>query len=194
MWLSLLLVFVPVSLVLAYVVAAPGLWVFATAILAIVPLANSIRHATEELAKCTGSTVGGLLNVTFGNVPELVLSLFVLAGAHPEVVKGQITGAIIGNGLLGLGLAIIAGTWGRERQTFSMDQAGLLSSLLILSTIALLVPAMFEHTEARPVCATPGSEAIREQLSLGVAIVLIGVYLANLLYTLVTHRDVLRGP
>jgi Ca2+:H+ antiporter len=184
-----LLVFVPVSLVLAWVVHAPPLAVFATASLAIVPLAAGTQRATEELAKCAGPAIGGLLNVTFGNVPELVIALFVLGAGKPEVVKGQITGAIIGNGLLGLGLAIVAGTWRRHRQTFNQDQAGLLTSLLFLCMIALLVPAMFTYSQHH-VTERPIAETARSHLSVAVSIVLIGVYAANVLYTLVTHRDI----
>jgi Ca2+:H+ antiporter len=163
--------------------------VFATASLAIVPLAAGTQRATEELAKCAGPAIGGLLNVTFGNVPELVLALFVLAAGKPDVVKGQITGAIIGNGLLGLGLAIVAGTWRRHRQTFNQDQAGLLTSLLFLCMVALLVPAMFDYSQREPL-APPVAATARLHLSLAVSVVLIGVYGANLLYTLVTHRDI----
>ena len=130
-----------------------------------------------------------MLNVTFGNTAELVLALFVLSTGETAVVKGQITGSIIGNSLLGLGLAIIAGSWGRERQTFKRERGGLLSSLLILVTIALLVPALFDYTE-RGLYSKADVGLLNERLSLGVAGVLIAVYIANLLYTLVTHRDV----
>ncbi len=188
-----LLAFVPVSLILAWVVEAPALAVFATASIAIVPLAAGTQRATEELAKCAGPAIGGLLNVTFGNVPELVLALFVLAAGKPEVVKGQITGAIIGNGLLGLGLAIVAGTWRRARQTFNQEQAGLLTSLLFLCMVALLVPAMFDYSQRVPLMQ-PVAVTARAHLSLAVSVVLIGVYAANLLYTLVTHRDIFADP
>jgi Ca2+:H+ antiporter len=130
-----------------------------------------------------------LLNVTFGNAAELILALFVLASGHSQVVKAQITGSMIGNSLLGLGLAIVVGSWGRQKQTFRQERAGLLSSLLIISTIALLLPALFDYTE-RGVLRSPQAHHLDEKLSLGVAVVLIAVYLANLAYTLVTHNDV----
>ena len=114
-----LLLLIPLSLILRYAVHASPLWVFAVAALAIVPLAEWIRRATDQIARVAGSAIGGLLNVTFGNVAELILALFVLSAGRPDVVKGQITGSFIGNGLLGLGLAIIVGSWGRTRQTFS---------------------------------------------------------------------------
>ncbi len=181
------LALVPVSLVLTHVANAPAALSFAAAVLAIVPLAEWIRRATEQLARLTGPAVGGLLNVSFGNAAELILGLSVLADGHADVVKGQLTGAIIGNGLLGLGLAVVVGTWGRHRLTFSREQAGLLSSLLILSVIALVVPALFDYTE-RGNFGIHDPTPVDERLSLGVAVVLIGVYAANLVYTLVTHR------
>jgi Ca2+:H+ antiporter len=182
------LVLVPLSLALAHLLRAPPLWLFAVSILAIVPLAEWIRRATEQMARLAGPAIGGLLNVTFGNVAELIIALFVLTAGHPEVVKAQITGSILGNSLLGLGLGIVAGSWGREKQTFRREHAGLLSSLLILSVIALMLPALFDYTE-RDAPAADRRDLV-ERLSLGVSVVLILVYLANLGYTLLTHRDV----
>jgi len=184
-----LLLLVPISLGLHYALHLGPLWTFLAAILAIVPLAEWIRIATEQLARRAGSAIGGLLNVTFGNTAEFILALFVLMSGNPDVVKGQITGSIIGNGLLGLGLAILVGSWGRERQTFNKDRAGLLSSLLILAMIALLLPAFFNLAE-QGLGAAKDVERLDEQLSLGVSVVLILVYIANLVYTFVTHRDV----
>src|SRR5918912_813852 len=94
-----------------------------------VSLAEWMRRGTEQIALRAGSVVGGLLNVTFGNMAELILALIVLRAGNLHVVKATITGSIIGNSLLGLGLAIIAGSWGRAQQTFKREQAGLLSSL-----------------------------------------------------------------
>jgi Ca2+:H+ antiporter len=187
LWRALLLL-VPISIVLALIDAVPRVLVFTAAILAIVPLAEWVRNATEHVAARAGSAIGGLLNVTFGNAPELILALFVLSGGHTAVVKAQITGSLIGNSLLGLGLAIVAGSFGRERQHFNRERAGLLSSLLILVTIAVMLPALFDYTE-RGVLRDPNTAALDEHLSLGVAVVLIIVYVGNLIYTLVTHRD-----
>ena len=184
-----LLLLIPISLALRYLFDFPPLVVFTAAILAIVPLAEWIRRATEQLAHKLGSTIGGLLNVTFGNMAEMLLAIFVLLDGKTTVVKGQITGSIIGNSLLGLGLAIVIGTWGRDKQTFNKESAGRLSSLLILSVIALLLPALFNYTE-RGFADSVTVSRLDENLSLGVSVVLIAVYLANLVYTLVTHRDV----
>jgi Ca2+:H+ antiporter len=189
MLLRALLLLVPISLVLGAIDAVPRALVFTTAILAIVPLAEWVRRSTEHVAARAGSAIGGLLNVSFGNAPELILALFVLRAGHVDVVKAQITGSLIGNSLLGLGLAIVVGSFGRERQHFNRERAGLLSSLLIIVTIAILLPALFDYTE-RGILRQPDSAALDEKLSLGVAVVLILVYIGNLVYTLVTHRDV----
>jgi Ca2+:H+ antiporter len=193
MFINLLLAFIPISVILAYGVHAPAAWIFGTGVLAIIPIAEWIRKATEHVAHRAGSTIGGLLNVTFGNVSELIIALFVLAEGNHFVVKGQITGSIIGNGLLGLGLGILAGGIGREKQTFNRGRAGLLSSLLLLSVIGLILPAVFDYTE-RGSFGNRSPKALDEMLSLGVAIVLILVYIANLVYTFVTHRDLFSAP
>jgi Ca2+:H+ antiporter len=183
-----LLLLVPISAALAYVTSPESSWTFAAATLGVIPLAEWIRRATEHLARRAGPAIGGLLNVSFGNTAELVLALFVLASGRGDVVKAQLTGSIIGNSLLGLGLAIVVGSIGREKQTFKRARAGQLSSLLVLSMIALLLPALFDYV----VRGKPGGgrTLLDEHLSLSVSIVLIVVYLANLAYTLVTHRDV----
>jgi Ca2+:H+ antiporter len=184
-----LLALVPVSLALGYWLHPGPVWVFAVAALAIVPLAEWIRRATEQLANRLGGAAGGLINISFGNAAELILAIFVLLAGNAEVVKAQITGSIIGNGLLGLGLAILVGSIGRDKQTFKRESAGRLSSLLILSVIALLLPALFDYTE-RGIFADPNAASLDEKLSLAVAVVLIVVYAANIVYTFVTHRDV----
>ena len=189
MFLRLLLLLIPASLVLRYGVhASPG-WVFVVAIGAILPLSEYIRKATEQVANVAGGAIGGLLNITFGNAAELIIAVFVLRSGAVDVVKAQITGSIIGNSLLGLGLAIVVGSIGREKQTFKKERAGLLSSMLILCTVALILPAFFDYTERQSLA--PEIAAVRdEHLSLCVAGVLICIYIANLVYTLVTHRDI----
>ncbi len=185
---TLALGLVPISLGVAYLLEIGPIWVFVAGALAIVPLAEWIRRATEQMARHTGPAVGGLLNVSFGNLAELILGIFVLLDGHAAVVKGQITGSIIGNGLLGLGLAIVVGSWGRSAQRFKRERAGQNSGLLVLAMVALLLPALFDYTERAANAAQISS--LDEELSLGVSGVLILVYVGNLLYTLVTHRDV----
>ena len=190
MIINLFLLLVPLSVVLEYVVHAPPVWVFVVWLLAIVPLAEWIRRATEHLAVRAGSEIGGLVNVTFGNMAELIIALFILRSGATDVVKAQITGSIIGNALLGLGLAIVVGGWKRHTQTFPRERAGLQSSLLILSVIALLVPALFDFTERGLNQSASEISRLDERLSLGVSVVLILMYFANIAYTLVTHRNV----
>ena len=182
-----LLILIPISLGLAYFHARSELVFFSSAI-AIVVLAEWMRRGTEEMAKRAGGMIGGLLSVTFGNIAELILALFVLKSGNVAVVKATITGSIISNSLLGLGIAILAGSWGHRKQTFSRERVGLLSSLYIISLIALMLPALFDYTERRTHVGDPAR--METHLSLGVAIVLIAVYVGNLVYTMVTHRDV----
>jgi Ca2+:H+ antiporter len=151
-----------------HVLHVPPVWTFVVAAAAIVPLAEWMRRATEAIAERKGGTIGGLLNVTFGNAAELVLAFFVLLAGRPEVVKAQITGAIIGNGLLGFGLAITVGALARRRITFDAARAGHLASLLVLVVVALLVPALFDYTE-RTVFRAGNAASLDLHLSLGVA-------------------------
>jgi Ca2+:H+ antiporter len=184
-----LLLFVPLSLALHYLVDAPPIWIFITAAAAIAVLADWVRKATEQLAERAGSQIGGLLNVTFGNTAELVLALFVLSQAQTKVVQAQITGSIIGTTLLFLGISALVGGMGRTRQNFNTANAGLLSTLLFLVVIAILLPAVFDVTE-RVTAPEAQISMIDEHLSLAVSVVLLVLYAANLVYTLITHRDV----
>ena len=187
-----LLLFVPLSLALRYLFDAPAGWVFLTSATAITVLADWIRRSTEQLAERAGSTIGGLLNVSFGNTAELMLALFILSRAQTRVVQAQITGSIIGTTLLFLGISSLVGGVGRARQTFNQAGAGLLSTLLFLVVIAILLPAVFDLTE-RAAAPEANISLMDERLSLGVSVVLLLLYAANLIYTLITHRDVFAG-
>ena len=184
----LLLFLVPIAPVLHYLLDVRAAWIFGAGALAIAVLADWVRRATEQVATRAGPAIGGLLNVSFGSIAELILALFVLADGKVDVVRAQITGSIIGTGLLGLGIAIVAGSIGRRRQRFNRSKASQLSTLLILCMIALLLPAVFDFT-GRYLTQEPVTVP-EEQLSLGVSMVLIALYAANLIYTLITHRDV----
>jgi Ca2+:H+ antiporter len=167
--------------------------VFATSALGIIPTAALMGRATEELAARSGPGIGGLLNVTFGNAPELIIALFALGKGLQEVVKASIVGSIVGNILLVMGAAMLAGGIGRDKQTFSRTGAGIQTSMLMLAAAALLMPAIFELVEGKGL-PNPGSEATHyggtvEHLSLAVAIVLIITYGLGLLFSLKTHRD-----
>lgn len=186
--LSLLLV-VPVAPALKYIFGAPPLWVFLTAAVATAVLAEWVRRATEQLAHRAGPAIGGLLNISFGSLAEIILALFVLASGEVAIVRAQITGSILGTSLFGLGLAILVGGLTRDRQRFSREKAGLLSSLLIIAVITLMLPAVFDYT-GRNVTQASDVSVTDEELSLGVSAIVLLLYVGNLVYTLVTHRDV----
>jgi Ca2+:H+ antiporter len=184
--LVLLLILVPVALI-AELLHAPAPWVFAVSAAAIVPLAAFMGRATEHLAGRMGSGIGGLLNATFGNAAELIIALMALRAGLYDVVKASITGSIIGNILLVLGLAVLAGGIKHRRQTFNRTSAGIGATLLVLSAIGLVVPAIFHHL-------VHGTAAARErQMSLEIAIVLFVIYLASLFFSLKTHRHLYTG-
>ncbi len=188
--LNWLLVFVPVAFGLELSHAGATL-VFGAACLAILPLAGLMGSATEALAVRTGATVGGLLNATFGNATELIIAFFALSAGKFAVVKASLTGSIIGNLLLVLGLSLFVGGLRYPRQTFNAQAAQTTASLLTISVIAFLVPALFDFTE-RSFGLAPSEVRIDDtHLALGVSLVLIGLYLANLVFSLVTHRDLL---
>ena len=194
--LQLLLVFVPL--------AAMGEWlhwsrvaVFVLAGLAIIPLAGILGGATERLAARFGAGVGGLLNATFGNAAELIISIAALRAGLFDVVKASLTGSIIGNVLLVLGLAILVGGARRERQSFDRAAAAVGSTLLALAVVGLVVPALFHLFAERAVARgalDSASEAVLEQgLSLEIAVVLFVVYLLSLWFSLRTHRHLYAG-
>ena len=147
-WPYLLTPLIPLAVALDLAGASAGL-VFATSALGIVPTAALMGRATEELAARSGPGIGGLLNVTFGNAPELIIALFALGQGLHEVVKASIVGSIIGNILLVLGAAMLAGGLGREKQTFSRTSASVQTSMLLLAAAALLMPAIFELVEGK---------------------------------------------
>jgi Ca2+:H+ antiporter len=179
-----LLVFVVVTIALEVVHASP-VSVFASAALAIVPLAHQIGIATEDLAARAGASTGGLLNATFANVTELIVSFFLVLKGEIEVVKASITGSIISNILLVLGLAFVVGGWNREEQEFNAAAAGLKTASLVIAVVALLMPALFHFT-------SQAGRAQTEVVSLGVSVVLIALYAGNLLFSLKTHRSLFR--
>jgi Ca2+:H+ antiporter len=183
---------IPIAVILD-IVGAPATVVFAVSALGIIPTAALMGRATEELAARSGPGIGGLLNVTFGNAPELIIALFALGKGLQEVVKASIVGSIIGNILLVMGAAMLAGGIGREKQTFSRTGAGIQTSMLMLAAAALVMPAIFELVEGKGL-PSPGAVSIHygstvEHLSLAVAIVLIATYGLGLLFSLKTHRD-----
>jgi Ca2+:H+ antiporter len=185
--LNLLLAFVPLALA-ADLLGLPGVVVFVASALSIVPLAGLIGEATEQIAHRVGAGVGGLLNATLGNLPELIIGLFALAAGLHGVVKASISGSLIANVLLVLGLSILMGGWGRERQRFNRIHAGASTSMLFLAVVALVMPAVFDLA----VFGSLGPTTLAvETFSLLVAVVLMATYLASLVFSLKTHRDLI---
>ncbi len=187
------LLLVPISLVLHFGNYAPAPWIFLAGLSAIVVLADWVRRGTEQAAEYTGGAIGSLLNVSFGNAAELVLALFVLTRANAQVVQAQITGSIIGTTLLFLGIAALAGGLSHPRQSFGKAQVSLLSTLLLLVSVAIMLPAVFDITE-RGLTSQASLSFRDEQLSLGVSVVLLLLYAFHLVYVLVTHRDMFGRP
>jgi Ca2+:H+ antiporter len=188
-----LAVFIPAAVVLEIAHASPVL-IFAAAALGVIPTAAVMGEATEQIAAKTGPGIGGFLNVTFGNAPELIIAFFALKEGLQEVVKASIVGSIIGNILLVLGAAMLVGGLKREKQTFSRTAAAAQSGMLLLALTALIMPALFQliHGGGLP---GVGDERVDfgsdlETLSLGVAIVLMLSYAAGLLFSLKTHKKV----
>jgi Ca2+:H+ antiporter len=183
MSLNLLLLFIPVAVALDWYGANP-IAVFVSSALAIVPLAGLMGRATEQLATYVGATIGGLMSASLGNAPELIISGFALKEGLVDVVKASITGSILGNTLFSLGLSMIIGGWGRERQRFNQTVAGMSGGLLFVAAIGLLIPAMFHFATGK-----------EREVSMEIAVVLFVAYLLSLLFTLKTHRQLIQpGP
>jgi Ca2+:H+ antiporter len=185
-WLDLLLIFVPVTIGLAFV-QADHLGVFISAAVAIIPLAGLLGRATEHLTAHVGAGVGGLLNASLGNAAELIIALVALRNGLHDVVKASLTGSIIGNILLVLGASMLAGGLKYERQKFNQTAAGMGASLLLLSAVGLIIPALFHLT------AADRGAAVERELSLEISVVLFSIYVMSLVFSLRTHRHVYRG-
>jgi Ca2+:H+ antiporter len=191
-WPYLLVPFIAIAVVFefAHVGAVPT---FFASTLGVIPTAALMGRATEELAARAGPGIGGLLNVTFGNAPELIIALFALGAGLHEVVKASLLGSILGNSLLVLGAAAFVGGLGRDRQYFDRAAASAQTTMLMLAVAALVMPAIFVLDEGEGL-PSPGAEIVDydstvEYLSLAVAVVLILTYVAGLWFSLKTHRD-----
>jgi Ca2+:H+ antiporter len=181
-----MLAFVPVALV-SFLIGAPPISLFILSALALVPLAKFIGDATEELASYTTPAIGGLVNATFGNATELLIGLFALSAGLGEVVKGALTGAIIGNLLLVLGTAMLVGGRKRVSQKFNPTIARAAGSMLILATIGLVIPAMFLATSGA------AGAGLVQNLSVLVSILMICAYGASLFFSLHTHKHLFQA-
>jgi Ca2+:H+ antiporter len=190
-WPYLLVPFIPIAVVLEAAGADP-IAIFFVSAAGVIPTAALMGRATEELAARSGPGIGGLLNVTFGNAPEIIIALFALDKGLHEVVKASLVGSILGNILLVLGAAMFVGGLGRDRQRFDRTAASAQSAMLLLAAVALVMPAIFELVEGSGL-PSPGAERIHydstvEHLSLYVALVLMATYVAGLVFSLKTHR------
>jgi Ca2+:H+ antiporter len=178
-----LLGFVPVVLAGEKLAPEAHTLLFVLSVLAIVPLAALLSHATESVAARTGDTVGGLLNATLGNLTELIIAFTALAAGQYVLVKASIAGAIVTNTLFMLGASFLLGGIAHHVQEYNRVNARLQSSLLFLATIALLVPSAVAQADF-----AEGATFIRK-LSLGLAVLLIATYGLSMLFSLKTHRE-----
>jgi Ca2+:H+ antiporter len=178
-----LLAFVPAVLAMAAIDPEAHTMLFVLSVMAIVPLATLLSHATESVAARTGDTVGGLLNATLGNLTELVIALSALRLGQYTLVKASIAGAIVTNSLFMLGVSFFLGGLKYHVQDFNRVGARLQASLLFLATIALLVPSAVRSVDAGP------AAAFVQSVSVGLSCVLIAAYALGLLFSLKTHRE-----
>src|SRR3954462_13491679 len=189
-WPYLLVPFIPIAVVFEFGHIGAVATFFAST-LGVIPTAALMGRATEELAARAGPGIGGLLNVTFGNAPELIIALFALGAGLHEVVKASLVGSILGNILLVMGASMLAGGARRDRQNFEPRAASAQALLLLLATVALIMPAIFELVQG-PGLPSPRDQAVAYpsnvlSLSVGVAIILLLSYAAGRLFSLKTH-------
>ena len=182
-----LLALVPVALLAAKLVPTAHTLLFVLSVLAIVPLAALLSHATESVAEKTGDTVGGLLNATLGNLTELVIAAAALRAGEYALVKGSIAGAIVTNTLFLLGASFFLGGLKHHIQEYNRATARLDAALLFLAAIALVSPSAIAKADL-----VPGA-ALSQKLSLALAVLLIVGYGLGLLFSLKTHREIFAG-
>ncbi|NUQ62487.1 MAG: calcium/proton exchanger [Pirellulales bacterium] len=189
-----LLAALPVAIILEWVHAG-DLWTFVVSGLAIIPLAGLMGRATENLAETLGAGIGGLLNATFGNAAELIIALIALSKgpAMYPLVKASITGSIVGNILLVLGLSILLGGLKHRRQVFNRTAAGMGATLLALATIGLIVPTLYYYLFRAGSRLSPEELHNIEYLSEEIALILAVIYVLSLVFSLRTHRHLFSG-
>ena len=178
-----MLIFVPVVLVAARIVPAAHTLLFVLAVLAIIPLAALLSHATESVAEKTGDAIGGLLNATLGNLTELIIAVTALHAGEYMLVKASIAGAIVANALFMLGASFLLGGLRYHVQEYNRAGGRMYSGLLLMATIALLAPAAVSELDL------PRGELMAQNLSAAIAILLIVAYGLSLLFSLKTHKE-----
>lgn len=179
-----LLVLVPVALIAAKLVPDAHTLLFVLSVLAIVPLAALLSHATESVAEKTGDAVGGLLNATLGNLTELVIAAAALRAGEYALVKGSIAGAIVTNSLFMLGASFLLGGLRHHLQEYNRAGARLHAALLFLATIALVSPSAIAKADLQP------GASLTQTLSVALAVLLIIGYGLGLVFSLKTHREI----
>jgi Ca2+:H+ antiporter len=187
-WRKLPLLAIPVSLYMGFAGGFPPLAVFIAACLAVLPLASYMGEATEHLTARTGPAFGGFLNATFGNAAELIIAIVALRAGLVELVKASITGSILGNLLLILGLSLVAGSVKTPIIRFNRTAAGMSAGMLALAVTGLVFPTLFHG-----VSVSANRELIELHLSEAVAAVLAVTYGFSLLFSLKTHSRLFAG-
>jgi Ca2+:H+ antiporter len=186
-----LLLFVPISVILD-LVHADHIIIFIIAVIALIPLAKLIGDSTEHLSTHYGSTLGSLLNVTFGNAAEIIIAVVAINAGLIDLVKASITGAILGNIMLIFGLSMIAGGIRKKEQLFSRENAGLQSTMIFLAIIGLAIPTVLSSTILKP--AEIENQLKIQFLSDALAIILLSVYIAGIVFTFFTHKHLFVSP
>jgi Ca2+:H+ antiporter len=184
-WEGYLLIAIPIAIASSFFDASPVMKFLAAGV-AIIPLAGIMGRSTEQLAHRLGPAIGGLLNATFGNAAELILALFALSRGLDNVVKASLTGSIIGNLLLVLGASLFAGGLKFPIQRFNRTAAGAGSTLMVLATVGLIVPALFHGL-------VPEGRGMEHRVSVAVCVLLVFTYALSLIFSLGTHRDLVSG-
>ncbi len=182
-----LLVFIPITLFLERAMPDRPVFIFLCAALSIIPAASLIVQSTEQIALRTGDAIGGLLNATFGNAPELIISFVALRSGFIDMVRASLVGAILANLLLGLGLTFLLGGLRYHTQEFNPRAAGMQASMMMLAVISMMVPGGY-HT-----LVTEETLHYERYLNTGIAIVLLVSYCLSLLFMIKTHPDFFAG-
>ncbi|CAK4669450.1 hypothetical protein LEN26_005640 [Aphanomyces euteiches] len=188
-WINILLLLAPVAIV-AHVCKWPDIWVFVLNFFVMMPLANILGEATEALAEHTGDTIGGLVNATFGNAVEIIISIFALSKGEIALVQSSLIGSMLSNLLLVLGMCFLAGHFGGAKNSkFSGDGASINMSLLFVGSFAMLVPSYYLNnlTDSKNDASVVSSVVNLSHIS---AIFLVLMYIQLMVYQLVTHRTV----
>jgi Ca2+:H+ antiporter len=179
-----LLLFIPLVLALEHLVSDKPVLIFLSAALAIVPVANLIVKATEQIALRTGDAIGGLLNATFGNAPELIICFVALRSGLTDMVRASLVGAILANLLLGLGLTFFLGGLRYHTQEFNPRAVGMQASMMMIAVISMLVPGSYH------IMITEETIRYEQHLNIGIAVVLLVSYALSLFFMIRTHPDI----